>query len=148
VSTPSIRPPLYFRALQPWWARLLIAIVLLILVVPEACVLQWRWEHPAPWGRTATAVERTARRLMPPGTTLDSARAILSQAGVEYTMASFPDSMRAVERSQLTAGVTLRGILRNIDADMVVAKSARLTLTFDGDHRLTRVQVDELYAGS
>ena len=85
---------------------------------------------------------------MPPGTTLDSAQAILSQAGVEYTMASSPDSMRAVERSQLTAGVTLRGILRNIDADMVVAKSARLTLTFDGDHRLTRVQVDELYTGS
>jgi hypothetical protein len=134
----------------PWYrrrgARSIASLVIIALLLPVAWQVHFRIQHPAPWGRSAKAIDRTLARLVPPGTQLDSVTQLLQRGGVDFSVMG-ADNRQLPRDSLAVGGLVIIAALRNLDADLLFTYSASLRFTFDTSSRLVRYRVEPHITG-
>lgn len=128
------------------WLQAIGIVALVLIVGPEVSAAIWRARHAAPLGRSTEAVDRTLARLLPLGTPLDSAVAVLRAAGVDMWPVE-AERADAKRDTSAAGGPIMYGITGQLDANWIVTERARIDLYFDASHRLVRRHVEASLTG-
>jgi hypothetical protein len=121
-------------------------VLLVVFIGTLAWEASWRRRHAAPLGRSAAAVDSALGRLLPAGTTLDSAVAALRRAGADYSILE-PGQHDLAADTLSAGGPMIAAALRDVDTDLFVTESVGLRLAFDPSRRLVRRRVDRWLTG-
>jgi hypothetical protein len=100
-------------------------VLLTAFLVPQAYVVWWRAQNPAPLGRSTRSVDSVLAQALPVGTSRDSAAGFLTHHAIDFSTDSG------------AGGRVIVAMARNVDTDGIISTSVGIRLAFDSAWQLT-----------